>query len=112
LRHLLIFCKVEFYFNDSNLRQDKFLLGETGGADNKPVPLKTILSFGRMKRFTSREDVVIALKSSTYLNITGDDGEEKVSRKSAYDPTIAEDQDRIDARSIYVKGFGMEHLYS
>lgn len=101
---------MEFYFNDSNLRQDKFLLGKTGGVENTPVPLKTILDFGRMKRFTSREDVVTALKSSNYLKITGEDGEEEVSRKFAYDPAIAEDQERIDARSIYVKGFGMNNI--
>ena len=53
-----------------------------------------------------------ALKSSTYLNITGDAGQEEVSRKFAYNPTIAEDQERIDARSIYVKGFGTDQISS
>lgn len=100
--------QVEFYFNNSNLRQDKFLLEKTGGAANSPVPLATILMFKRMKRFTSREAVVAALRDSRTLNLTGDEGNEQLTRKVPYDPLVAEDSDRIDARSIYVKGFGDE----
>ena len=59
-----------------------------------------------MVRFTSREAVVAALRESRTLNLTGEEGDEQLTRKAPYDPLIAEDTERIDARSIYVKGFG------
>jgi lupus La protein len=108
--------QVEFYFSDSNLLQDKYLLTQCGGAENKPIPVTVIHSFKRMKRFQPYSAVVAALKESSTLNITGADGAEEITRKSALpegtttevetNVNIFEDQAR--SRSIYVKGFGRE----
>lgn len=100
-------AQVEFYFGDSNLPTDNFLWGKTDGSSNLPVDLDTILGFGRMKRFKSRDTVLAALKESKFLQVTGEDGLEQVNRRVAYDPTFTKSS-KIEARSIYVKGFGDE----
>ncbi|KAF4963460.1 hypothetical protein FZEAL_10933, partial [Fusarium zealandicum] len=41
--------QVEFYFGDWNFPQDKFMWETAGGAENKPVKVKTIHSFKRMR---------------------------------------------------------------
>lgn len=97
--------QVDYYFGDANLPKDNFLWTQTGGAENKPVPISVIMTFGRMKIFDVK-DVAPALKESNFLNVTGEEGSESVSRKIAYDPT----NPRIGqiARSVYIKGFGDE----
>lgn len=52
--------------------------------DNKPVPVKLIASFGRMKRFRDHAAIVAALRESSVLDIAGDEGDETVVRKNAY----------------------------
>jgi lupus La protein len=82
------------------------MMDETGGAANRPLSLKKIVGFGRMKRFQPYSAVVAALKESKSLNVTGAEGEEVVSRKTAWDPSIP--KSKGEARSVYVKGFGDE----
>ncbi|KAF7536710.1 hypothetical protein G7054_g4316 [Neopestalotiopsis clavispora] len=101
----LIRRQVQFYFSDSNLPTDKFLSGLTGLGENKAVPLKTITSFKRMRRFQPYSAVVAALKDSKELEVEGAEGEETIKRKKAFDPSRRQ---KIDERSVYVKGFGEE----
>lgn len=98
--------KVEFYFSDSNLPQDTHLWNETGGSENKPVSIQSIHEFGRMRRFQPYSAIVAALQESKFLDVTGEEGSEMVSRKVPYDPTIP--RSKGEARSVYVKGFGDE----
>ncbi|KAE8452622.1 hypothetical protein EG329_013881 [Mollisiaceae sp. DMI_Dod_QoI] len=100
-------AQVEFYFGDSNLPTDKYLWDLTDGSTNKPVDITEICAFGRMKRFTSRSTVVAALRESKFLQVTGEEGKEQVNRLVAYDPTLTKSS-KMEARSIYVKGFGDE----
>lgn len=67
--------------------------------------MKKICSFQRMRRFKPYEAVVKALRDSSVLNITGEDGAEHVSRKKPYDPNTLKN---VMASSVYVKGFGEE----
>ncbi|KAI9824407.1 MAG: hypothetical protein M1832_001942 [Thelocarpon impressellum] len=106
--------QVEFYFSDSNLPMDKFLLAQTGGVENKPVSIKAIGNFKRMRHFQPYEAVVAALRDSTVLEVTEDEG---VKRKvpieqAALGKSIEEGQrwveDKAMGRSIYAKGFGAE----
>ncbi|KAK3985965.1 hypothetical protein QBC44DRAFT_333961 [Cladorrhinum sp. PSN332] len=99
--------QVEFYFNDTNLPTDKFMWESTGGEENKPMPLKKICSFKRMRRFQPYSAVVAALRDSTFLDISGEEGEEVLKRKVAYVSNPDAAKQRL-ARSIYVKGFGDE----
>jgi len=100
-------AQVEFYFSDSNLPSDKFLWGATGGTENKPVSLKTICSFKRMRQFQPYTAVVAALRESQKLVIEGEEGEETVRRTKAY-VSSSDAQKKRALCSVYAKGFGEE----
>ena len=106
--------QVEFYFSDSNLPMDKFLLDQVGGVENKPVEIKTLHNFKRMRRFQPYSAIIAALKDSTVLEVVDQD---KVKRKvpieqAALGKSVEEGQkwveDKTLSRSIYAKGFGEE----
>ncbi|RHZ57755.1 hypothetical protein CDV55_101408 [Aspergillus turcosus] len=107
--------QVEFYFSDSNLPMDKFLLSKVGGSSNRPVPLELLHSFKRMRRFQPFSAIVEALKSSETLELT--DNDTCVRRKVPLpesvtenpDPSVAKVfEDKAMSRSVYAKGFGEE----
>lgn len=105
--------QVEFYFSESNLPIDKFLLEETGGSENKPFPLKTLHTFKRMRHFQPFSAVVEAVKGSDFLEVNEND---EVFRKQPLDSKFTADVKKNSElltsvsmnRSIYVKGFGDE----
>jgi len=105
--------QVEFYFSDSNLLTDKFLLSKVGGSANNAVPLKVVHSFKRMRHFQPYTAVLAALRESSVLDVTAD---EQVVRKQALPAAAAHDatdnvqlfEDATRSRSIYAKGFGAE----
>ena len=99
--------QVEFYFSDSNLPKDRYLIGMVGGAQNKPVEISVIHNFGRMKRFQPFAAVVDALKSSQTLDVID---EKLVVRKEPLNEAAAGTsveeggrwvEDRTLPRSIY-----------
>ncbi|KAH6631786.1 hypothetical protein F5144DRAFT_231836 [Chaetomium tenue] len=100
-------AQVEFYFSDSNLPTDKFMWESTGGEENKPMPLKTIASFKRMRQFQPYSAVVAALRESTFLDVEGEEGEETLKRKTPYVSSNDAQRARV-AASVYAKGFGDE----
>ncbi|KAI9799570.1 MAG: hypothetical protein M1825_004496 [Sarcosagium campestre] len=106
--------QVEFYFSDSNLPADRFLLSQVGGVSNNPVKISVIHSFRRMKHFQPFEAIVAALKESSVLEVTDD---ECVKRKTPIDASLLGSderegrhliEDKNISRSIYAKGFGEE----
>lgn len=114
--------QVEFYFSDSNLPQDQFLLFKVGGSENKPVDLEIIRSFKRMRHFEPLEAIVAALKESKTLNLV--DNDTKIQRKQPL-PQVVDEwmnnpdkkhepdhlrvfEDKAMPRTVYVKGFGDE----
>lgn len=96
--------QVEFYFSDSNLPKDKFLFEQTGGSENKAVPLSAIHSFKRMRHFQPLSAIVDALKESTFLELADDDT--AVRRQKPWEPSV--DNTGPMRRSVYAKGFGEE----
>ncbi|KAI9780404.1 MAG: hypothetical protein M1816_002862 [Peltula sp. TS41687] len=62
--------QVEFYFSDSNLPWDKFLMEKVGGISNHPIDIKLIHNFKRMRHFQPYTAVVAALKDSQILEVT------------------------------------------
>ncbi|KAK4146825.1 uncharacterized protein C8A04DRAFT_25402 [Dichotomopilus funicola] len=100
-------AQAEFYFSDSNLPTDKFMWESTGGEENKPMPLKTIASFKRMRQFQPHSAVVAALRDSTFLDVEGEEGEETLKRKTPYVSSSDAQRARL-AASVYAKGFGDE----
>ncbi|EMC96830.1 hypothetical protein BAUCODRAFT_108781 [Baudoinia panamericana UAMH 10762] len=106
--------QVEFYFSDSNLPIDAYLLSETGGHRNKPVSLKMIHSFKRMRHFQPFSAVRDAVKTSSFLNL--DDNDEitrKVPLSDKFTDNAQENRNLQHStsmgRSIYAKGFGDEN---
>lgn len=65
--------QVEFYFSDFNLPYDKFLR-MTAEKNDGWVPITTIATFNRMKRFRPVDKVVESLRSSKKLEVS-EDGE-------------------------------------
>ncbi|KAF5718121.1 hypothetical protein FMUND_5413 [Fusarium mundagurra] len=99
--------QVEFYFGDWNFPQDKFMWESCGGSENKPMKVKTIHSFKRMRTFQPYSAVIAALKDSKFLELSGEEGEEVVKRKTPYQPMNAP-KSKVEAATVYVKGFGDE----
>ena len=107
--------QVEFYFSDSNLPMDKFLLEQVGGSKNNSVKIETLHSFKRMRRFQPFSAIVDALKDSNFLELTEDDTcvRRKVPLPETLDDGLDEEvvkvfEDKAMPRSVYVKGFGEE----
>ncbi|KAL2206595.1 hypothetical protein CC79DRAFT_1323021 [Sarocladium strictum] len=99
--------QVEFYFGDWNFPQDKFMWETCGGSENKPIPVKAIHSFKRMRTFQPYTAVVAALRDSEFLDVEGEEGEETLKRKEAYKP-MGSGRAKNEASTVYVKGFGDE----
>lgn len=78
-----------------------------GGTANKAMPIAKIHSFKRMRVFQPYSAVVAALRESSFLVVSGEEGQELVKRKVAYRP-MAETRVKLDASTAYVKGFGDE----
>jgi len=105
--------QVEFYFSNSNLPIDAYLLDLTGGHRNQPVPLKVIHDFKRMRHFQPYTAVRDAVKQSSVLNLNDDD---EITRKIPLSETFTDDSNKNRklvhtasmSRSIYAKGFGEE----
>ncbi|KAI4733837.1 hypothetical protein E4T50_15608 [Aureobasidium sp. EXF-12298] len=60
---------VEYYFSDENLPKDAYLLDKIGGKENKPVEIKKICQFPKMRRYKPHRSVVESLKKSTMLEV-------------------------------------------
>lgn len=105
--------QVEFYFSDSNLPIDAYLLSSTGGHRNRPVELKVIHNFKRMRHFQPYSAVRDAVKASDFLDLNDDD---EITRKIPLDEKFTDDpmhnrtlvHTSSMPRSIYAKGFGDE----
>lgn len=92
--------QVEFYFSDSNLPRDRFLLAKTEEDPLGFVPLSTLLTFNRLKKMgvASVEMLSAALKSSTLLVL--DDTKTKVRRSN---PLPKESM--FPTRAVHLKGW-------
>ncbi|CAI5756642.1 unnamed protein product [Candida verbasci] len=93
--------QVEFYFSDSNLQTDKFMLTNYQANDGW-VELKTILTFGRMKQYRPEEKVIEALKKSDKLKLSANN--DMITR---IEPVKISDIDKNERkkRTIHIEGF-------
>jgi lupus La protein len=100
--------QVEFYFSDSNLPKDKFLLEQTKKSPEGWVPVSVIASFKRIQALSPQLSTVVnALKGSAELLEVKDDGENPpmVRRKLA----LPENLNQVTKkRSIYAKKFPLD----
>ncbi|WWC92727.1 uncharacterized protein L201_007686 [Kwoniella dendrophila CBS 6074] len=104
--------QIYFYFSDSNLPVDKYFFSLTCCNTEGWVPLKTILTFKRMREFNELglPFVVYALKKKIQeegkdplISISTDN--ENVKRKRPLEPNAT-----AWSRSAYVKGFGEDDV--
>lgn len=65
--------QVEYYFSDENLPSDAHMLMKIGGSENKPVSIKHICGFSRMRNYKPYTSVVASLKKSTTLDVVESD---------------------------------------
>jgi lupus La protein len=107
--------QVEFYFSDSNLPRDQFLLTKVGGSQNNPVELKILHTFKRMRHFQPFEAIVEAMRESNFLELCEDDSSVRrreplpASLDNGADPNAIQIfEDKAMPRSVYAKGFGEE----
>lgn len=121
--------QVEFYFSTQNLVTDEHLFYELDGPKNRPVSIKHIADFKRMRRFRPYTAIVAALRESKDLVVVDDGefsgtGKEAVKRKEPLVvPEEEGDKDRKPTTtdlfyrlknassnkletSVYVKNFG------
>ncbi|KAK9446405.1 uncharacterized protein V1518DRAFT_424050 [Limtongia smithiae] len=101
-----ILKQVEFYFSDQNLPKDKFLW-TTVSANDGWVPIATIASFKRMRRFQPLDAVVTALRLSEEL-LEVDEAGERVRRRISLKAPEPAQKKAAFLSSVYVKGFGAE----
>ena len=90
--------QVEFYFSDSNLPRDKFLLKEVQKSEDGWIPISLIATFARMKKIT--EDVRLiatALEESESL-LQVNEEQTHVRRLSA----LPADAHQGDERIVYM----------
>ncbi|KAL1406572.1 hypothetical protein Q8F55_008278 [Vanrija albida] len=98
--------QVNFYFSDSNLPTDKFFFSLTACNKEGWVPIKTILTFKRMREFKDLgiEGVAKAITQTAEaedpLLAVSADGQ-NVRRARHFEPDTTQ-----WSRSVYVKGFG------
>lgn len=91
--------QLEFYFSDSNLPRDKFLLSKTEENEGGYVDISLLNSFKRMKCLNlSLEHIVSAVQQSKLLAL--DDSKCKIRRVTPLPSTSL-----FSSRSVFVKGW-------
>lgn len=92
--------QVEYYFSDSNLPRDRFLLAKTEEDAEGYVPLSVLLTFNRIKKLgvTSEATLASAIQSSSSLNL--DESQARIRRKT---PLPA--KSLFPTRAVFVKGW-------
>ncbi|KAK7554385.1 Argonaute siRNA chaperone complex subunit Arb1-domain-containing protein [Phyllosticta citricarpa] len=67
-----IIRQVEYYFSDENLPTDSHLLEKCGGRENRPVSIRSICGFKKMRQYKPFLSVVESLKKSAFLDVLSD----------------------------------------
>ena len=91
--------QVEFYFSDSNFRNDKFLKEKAAEDDEGFVSIETLLTFNKLKALTTDPKEVAKAVEDSKVVVVSDDGL-RVRRVTP----LAEENDSKE-RTLYVKGF-------
>jgi len=91
--------QVEFYFSDSNFPRDKFLRAVAAQNEDGYVPIATLATFNRLKTLSQDvAQIALSVKDSQIVEVNSDGT--MVKRKQPIP-----DQDNINERTLYVKGW-------
>lgn len=89
--------QIEFYFSDSNVLKDKFILEQINKDPNGWVDLKLIANFNRVKQLSQDMKVITkSLKHSHIVELSED--KSKLRRKNPLPK-----EDTSDSRTIYIE---------
>ena len=89
--------QLSFYFSESNLRRDRFLLRLTGADGIGEVPLATLATFNRVAALTTDESVLACALRAIDSLVVSDDG---ASVRRAQPIPL---EDTSPARTVYVE---------
>jgi len=100
--------QIEYYFGNVNLSKDKFLRDLTGKEDGW-IPIKTLLTFNRLKSLTENEsDIVEAFETANSETVELNEAKDKLRRSvplPEYDEKLKQD---LKLKTVHLKGFPKE----
>ncbi|KAK7538262.1 Argonaute siRNA chaperone complex subunit Arb1-domain-containing protein, partial [Phyllosticta citribraziliensis] len=98
-----IIRQVEYYFSDENLPTDPHLLGKCGGRENRPVSIRSICGFKKMRQYKPFSQVVESLKKSAFLDVLPDKTVRRkipLQCKTVLDPDFNQESDTEAAPQV------------
>ncbi|KAJ3033741.1 hypothetical protein HDV00_005862 [Rhizophlyctis rosea] len=98
-----ILKQVEFYFSDSNLPKDKFLLNLVQTTPGGWVTIDTLCTFNRLKALTTDKSLIAAALRESHELLEVDQAGFKVRRATQIRPL-----GKVSDKSIYAKGFPVD----
>jgi lupus La protein len=108
-----IIRQIEYYFGESNLRRDKFLISKIAEDDEGWVPITVLLTFNRLKALSDDAKVIAeCVEKSTHGLVQVSEDKEKI-RRHPENPLPEFNEARrkeIQQRTAYAKGFPLDSV--
>ena len=100
----LILKQIEFYFSDSNLRKDKFLIEKINSNVDGYVLIDVLLTFNRLKKLSEDKNIIVeAIKDSNIVEVSED--KLSIRRKNVYN---VDSNNTHENCTIYVENLGKD----
>lgn len=100
--------QIEYYFGDSNLPRDRFLL-EQIKLDEGWIPIETMLKFNRLTKICDDAKAIAeALKKSDLMQVNEDQTKIRRSPDKPLPDNTEERRQEISARTVYAKEFPLD----
>lgn len=95
----------QFYYGDSNMLRDKFLI-EQAKLDEGWIPMTVMLNFKALVAISSDPDVILkAVETSDLMEISDDRKKIRRSPKHPLPENNEQYRKTVEARTVYAKGF-------
>ncbi|KAH9393521.1 hypothetical protein TYRP_021656, partial [Tyrophagus putrescentiae] len=105
-----ITAQVEYYFDDLNLKQDKFMKYHMS-QDDGWFPVEKLMTFNRLKKLTTdQEQVIKCIKSSTSGLVELNEEATKLRRTKAMPELSDEYFKELNLRTLHLKGFPKDSI--
>jgi len=110
-----IIRQIEYYFSESNMRRDKFLIQKIEADEGKWVPISVLLTFKRLKELTEDAKVVADTMRKSNNGITEISEDNEKIRRHPDNPLPEFNEARrkeLMNRTAYAKGFPLDSTMS
>lgn len=110
-----IIRQIEYYFSESNMRRDKFLIQKIEADEGKWVPISVLLTFKRLKELTEDAKIVAETMRKSNNGITGVSEDNEKIRRHPDNPLPEFNEARrkeLMNRTAYAKGFPLDSTMS